>query len=477
VLFNSFQFIIFYILVVGVLFSLPQRFRWVWLLAASTYFYMCWRPSYVVFLIFLIVVDYFCGIGMGKTDSHNIKRLLLGTSLVSNLGLLFVFKYFNFFSLNLARVFEQPFPLLHLILPIGISFHVFQSLAYTIDVYRGRQQVEHHFGIFALFVMFFPQLVAGPIERPQNLLHQFHEYRPFTYENFRTGMQLALWGMIKKVCIADLVAKPVGIVYSHPLNYSGPVLLLATFYFTVQIYCDFSGYTDIARGVAKIMGYDLMVNFRQPYFAHSIKEFWQRWHISLSTWFRDYVYYPLGGSRASHMVILRNLAVVFVVSGLWHGAAWTFVVWGALHGLYMVVGEVTRDFRLRLATSLGIRESRWYRLAQIFITLNLVMVGWVFFRSNSVANAWYIVRHMYIPARVSFFDITYGVGLEQFQTVLAFLLVALLIVVDYVLVYRPKLADTWWQIRPARWAAYVAAAYSLVFFGIWEQLEFIYFQF
>src|SRR5664279_174307 len=393
---------------------------------------------------------------MGGTNSQTMRRVLLGTSLVSNLGLLFVFKYFNFLTLNLSNVFQRPLPLLHLILPIGISFHVFQSLAYTIDVYRKRQPVEHHFGIFALFVMFFPQLVAGPIERPQHLLPQFHEHKSFTYENFRIGLQLALWGMIKKVCIADLVARPVDLVYSHPHNYSGPILLLATFYFTVQIYCDFSGYTDIARGVAKIMGYDLVVNFRQPYFAHSIKEFWQRWHISLSTWFRDYVYHPLGGSRGPRMVILRNLAVVFVVSGLWHGAAWTFVVWGALHGFYMIFGEDTRDFRARLATSLGIGESRWYRLAQMLITLNLVMIGWVLFRSSSIANAWYIVKHMYIPARVSFFDITYGVGLEQFQTVLVFVMVVALIVVDYVLAYRPKMADLWQQRRPLRWAAYVA---------------------
>jgi D-alanyl-lipoteichoic acid acyltransferase DltB (MBOAT superfamily) len=476
-LFNSFQFILFYILVVCVLFALPQRFRWMWLLAASTYFYMCWRPSYVVFLIVLIVVDYFCGIGMGRTGSRNVQRVLLGVSLASNLGLLFVFKYFNFFSLTLTKVFERPFPLLHLILPIGISFHVFQSLAYTIDVYRGRQEVEHQFGLFALFVMFFPQLVAGPIERPQHLLHQFHEYKPFTYNNFRSGMQLTLWGMIKKVCIADLVASPVTIVYSHPSNYSGPVLLLATLYFTVQIYCDFSGYTDIARGVAKIMGYDLVVNFRQPYFSRSIKEFWQRWHISLSTWFRDYVYYPLGGSRVSRGIILRNLAVVFLVSGLWHGAAWTFVVWGALHGMYMIIGESTREFRGRLVDRLGIGDSVWYRVAQVLVTLNLVMIGWVFFRANSVANAWYILKHMYIPARVSFFDITYAVGLEQFQTVLVFLMVVLLIVVDYILVYRPRFADSWWRVRPARWAAYITAAYSLIFFGIWEQLEFIYFQF
>lgn len=332
-LFNSFQFITFYICIVVALCSLPYRYRWILLLVASTYFYMCWNPKYIVFLIFIIVVDYFCGIGMQATNAQALRRLLLGVSLCSNIGLLFVFKYFNFFSHNLSALVGHAFPVLDLVLPIGLSFHVFQSLAYTIDVYRRSIEPERHAGIFALFVMFFPQLVAGPIERPQNLLHQFHETRRFTYDNFRVGAQLALWGLIKKVCIADLVSDPVNRVYTAPTTYSGPILLLATIYFTVQIYCDFSGYTDIARGVAKIMGYDLMVNFRQPYFSRSIQDFWRRWHISLSTWFRDYVFYPLGGSRVPQTLILRNILVVFLVSGLWHGAAWTFVIWGGLHGM------------------------------------------------------------------------------------------------------------------------------------------------
>lgn len=476
-LFNSFQFITFYIAVVVTMFSLPQRFRWILLLAASTYFYMCWNPPYIVFLIFVITVDYFCGLGMGNTEDPAKRKLLLGISLTGNIGLLFVFKYFNFFSQNVSRVFGHSFPLLHLILPIGISFHVFQSLAYTIDVYRKRIEPERHAGLFALFVMFFPQLVAGPIERPQNLLHQFKEEKHFSYENFRAGAQLALWGMIKKVCIADLLAEPVARVYANPTIFSGPTLLLATFYFTVQIYCDFSGYTDIARGVAKIMGYDLMLNFRQPYFSRSIKEFWQRWHISLSTWFRDYVYYPLGGSRVSTMIILRNLLVVFLVSGLWHGAAWTFVIWGGLHGIYMVFGEITRSWRSRLISSLGLEHSKIYHLFQVFVTLNLVMIGWVFFRGNSLHSAWYILRHMYVPARVTFFDLSYGMGLEQFQTILAWLMIVLLIAVDYVLVYKPRLVVPAWDWKPFRWATYTAGVYALVFFGIWERIQFIYFQF
>jgi D-alanyl-lipoteichoic acid acyltransferase DltB (MBOAT superfamily) len=476
-LFNTFQFLIFYLVVLAVVFTLPQRFRWVFLLAASAYFYMCWNPKYIVFLIFLIVVDYFCGVKIAASQSKPVRQLLLATSLATNLGMLFVFKYFNFLSHTASALTGRTYPLLDLVLPIGISFHVFQSLAYTIDVYRGRQEPERHFGLFALFVMFFPQLVAGPIERPQNLLHQFRERKRFTYENFSIGARLALWGLIKKVCIADLLSAPVNRIYANPATFSGPLLLVGTFFFGIQIYCDFSGYTDIARGVAKIMGYDLMLNFRQPYFARSIKEFWQRWHISLSTWFRDYLYYPLGGSRTQFWKVLRNLLIVFVVSGLWHGAAWTFVIWGALHGFYMVAGEVTRNGRARLVSALRLENSRVFQLIQIFITLNLVMLGWVFFRAKSLATAWYVVRHMYVPARVTVFDLTYGLGLEQFQAGVAFVLILLLIAVDYVLERRPHAIGRLWQARPLRWATYVGAAYTLVFFGVWERIEFIYFQF
>jgi D-alanyl-lipoteichoic acid acyltransferase DltB (MBOAT superfamily) len=476
-LFNSFQFILFYIVALVTVFLLPQRFRWIFLLAASVYFYMCWNPKYIVFIAFLIIVDYFCGLKLGAANSAVTRRYALGVSLATNLGMLLVFKYFNFFSTTASNLCGRHFPLLHLLLPLGISFHVFQSLAYTIDVYHGRQQPEKHFGIYALYVMFFPQLVAGPIERPENLLHQFHEEKHFTYENFRAGAQLALWGMVKKVCIADLLAVPVNKIYATPTSFPGPLLLLATFCFTIQIYCDFSGYTDIARGVAKIMGYDLMLNFRQPYFSRSVREFWQRWHISLSSWFRDFVYFPLGGSRVLHWKVLRNLLIVFLLSGLWHGAAWPFVLWGGLHGIYMVVGEVTRKWRARTIAHWGWADSRLLHLFQVLFTFNLVMMGWVFFRARSLANAWYILRHMYIPSRISFFDLTYGMGLEQYQAELAVLLMMLLLVVDLAIEYRPQQAQQLWQFRGFRWASYASAVYALVFFGIWERVEFIYFQF
>lgn len=476
-LFNSFQFFIFYIIVVITFFSLPQRYRWMLLLCASIYFYMCWIPKYIVFLIFMILVDYFCGLGMGETKSQPIRRFFLALSFVSNVGLLIIFKYFNFFSNTASTLLGHSFFVLHYVLPLGISFHVFQSLSYTIEVYCRRAEPEKHLGIFALYVMFFPQLVAGPIERPQNLLPQFHEERKFTYENFRIGAQLMLWGLIKKICIADMLSYPVKQVYSSPQNYPGPVLLLASIYFTIQIYCDFSGYTDIARGAAKIMGYDLILNFRQPYFSRSIKEFWQRWHISLSGWFRDYVYFPLGGNRVTKLIIFRNLFIVFLLSGLWHGAAWTFVIWGALHSMYMIVGEGTRQWRKKLLVKFSLENSYWHHAFQIFVTFNLVVIGWVFFRANSLQNAWYILSHMYLPEKISFSDFSYGVGLKQFQTCLVWMLVGLLFFVDYFIANKLNKIIRFWQKKSFRWTVYIAGIYSLVFFGVWGQIQFIYFQF
>jgi len=476
-LFNSFQFFIFYIFVFFCFFSLPQRFRWILLLLSSIYFYMCWIPKYVAFLFFMIIVDYCCGIGMGQSSSSFVRKFFLSVSLFSNLGLLFIFKYFNFFSHNVSALLGHSFFVLHYVLPLGISFHVFQSLSYTIEVYRRRVKAEKHIGIFALYVMFFPQLVAGPIERPQNLLPQFHQERKFSYANFRIGAQLFLWGLFKKICIADMLSYPVRQVYASPTLYSGPILMLTTVYFAIQIYCDFSGYTDIARGVAKMMGYDLMLNFRQPYFARSIKEFWQRWHISLSTWFRDYVYFPLGGSRVSKTILFRNLIIVFILSGLWHGAAWTFVIWGALHGFYMIAGEGTRAWRKKIIDKLNLEKSFFYHIMEIFITLNLVIIGWVFFRANSLQNAWYIISHMYIPTKIKFSDVSYGVGLEEFQTLLVWVLIALLFMVDYFIEHKPSNIVRFWQKKSLRWAIYTAGFYSLIFFGVWGQIQFIYFQF
>lgn len=359
-LFNSLQFLLFLPVVVALYFATPHRFRWALLLLASYYFYAAWRPEYLLLIIASTLVDYLCALRMGRLESRRRRKKYLVLSLGSNLGLLFGFKYLTFFNESTRAVFDQlnifyGVPTFEILLPVGISFYTFQTLSYTIDVYRGARPPERHLGIFALYVSFFPQLVAGPIERSTRLLPQFFQHHGFDAGRVQSGLRLILWGFFKKIVIADRLAVYVNAVYANPSAYDGPSLLLATYFFAFQIYCDFSAYSDIAIGSARVMGFELMQNFRRPYFARSIQEFWQRWHISLSTWFRDYVYLPLGGNRVPTWRWYTNLLLVFLVSGLWHGANWTFVVWGALHGTYLVFAIATRDRR----------DHMWRRLEQL----------------------------------------------------------------------------------------------------------------
>lgn len=312
------------------------------LLAASYYFYMCWKPEFIVLILISTAIDYFCGLGIAKfRKSKRVSRALLSVSMCMNLGLLFFFKYMNFFGETLTAVCRSisiPFsaPTLDLILPVGISFYTFQTMSYTIDIYRGRMKPEQNFITFALYVSFFPQLVAGPIEKAANLLPQLRQSHPFSYDNATYGLKLMAWGFFKKLVIADrLAALLVDPVYQNPSHYSGGVFLLSSAAFALQIYCDFSGYSDIARGCAKTMGIDLMVNFKAPYLSASIREFWQRWHISLTSWFREYVYIPLGGNRKGPWKKVLFVTITFFLSGLWHGAGWNFVVWGLLHAVYL----------------------------------------------------------------------------------------------------------------------------------------------
>ena len=392
-LFNSFQFIVFYIIVAFLHGMLPQRLRWILLLASSYLFYMSWRVEYVVLLFAATAINFIAGIGMGRATRQGTKRILLMLSLLVSLGILFSYKYLNFFieslgiAMNVAGI-QNDLPYFDVILPLGISFYTFQSVGYAIDVYRGTTKVEKHFGIFALYVSFFPQLIAGPIERSQNLLPQFRNPKPLTGERLRDGLQLMLWGAFKKIVVADRISTVVETVYSNPESYSGPILILATFFFSIQIYCDFSGYSDIAIGSARVLGYDLMKNFQRPYFATSAKDFWRRWHISLSTWFRDYVYKPLGGNRVTMRRWAINTMIVFVVSGLWHGANWTFIAWGALHGLYLLLESWTQRPRQWLveATFLSTHPNL-YRAIKIPLVFVLMMAGWVFFRAESLADA------------------------------------------------------------------------------------------
>ncbi len=479
-LFNSFQFIWFFPLVVLVHFALPHRFRWVWLLAASYYFYMCWRAKYAFLLLGSTTLTYVTGILIGKAETERARKGWLVVSLVGNLGLLFFFKYSDFANESLRAVFghlhlDYAVPVLGILLPVGISFHVFQSISYDIDVYRKRMPPEKHFGMFAVYNSFFPQLVAGPIERAINLLPQFRKHLRFDPVAASWGLKLMLWGMFKKVVIADRLAQFTSPVFDHPVGHSGASLLLATYFFAFQIFCDFSGYTDIAIGAAKVMGFDLMKNFNRPYFADSIADFWRRWHISLSTWFKDYLYFPLGGNRVGQARWCLNVLVVFLVSGLWHGANWTYVIWGGLHGFYLVAGELGQGFRARMAATLGLHKHPLVlRAMGILLAFHLVLFAWIFFRVRSLHDALYILK-----------TIAMGLGsrgwdkLAQPVPVVAssILLIGLLELV-HSLQARPAMWSALINSPVAwRWAAYLALLLGILNLRPTQVSPFIYFQF
>lgn len=480
-LFNSLEFLMFFPVVVGLYFACPPRFRWILLLGASYYFYAAWRLEYLLLIIISTLVDYVVSLGMARTISDVERRILLGFSLLTNLGILFGFKYFNFFSdttrqlLNQFNIFYD-MPMFDVLLPVGISFYTFQTLSYTIDVYRGKIEPEKHLGIFALYVAFFPQLVAGPIERATNMLPQFWQQHEFDAERVVSGLRLMLWGMFKKVVIADRLGVYVDAVYNNPAEYSGEPLLLATLFFTFQIYCDFSGYSDLAIGAARIMGYDLMENFRQPYFAQSIREFWQRWHISLSTWFRDYVYIPLGGNRAGVNRWYLNLLVTFVISGLWHGANWTFIVWGALHGFYLLLQIWTYRPITMLFERLGLEpDSIARQLIQTVVTFVLAAFAWIFFRANSISDAGLIISKLFSFGMDVTAPIAEVVAEPGLELLFAVALLLILTCVDYLQTFQrwPQL----FHLRPVRWAAYVLLTLAILNLGVTTEVPFIYFQF
>ena len=395
-LFNSFEFIcIFFPLVTGLYFALPHRWRWLLLLVASCWFYMAFVPVYILILAFTIGVDYVAGIWIERSEGRK-RKLLLTASIIANVGVLAFFKYFNFLNESIAAVvrglgFHYGVPDLGIILPIGLSFHTFQSLSYTIEVYRRHYPAERNPGIFALYVMFYPQLVAGPIERPQALLPQFHARKKFNADDLQYGLTRMAFGFFKKVVVADRLAPYVDAVYADIPGSNGITVLVATIFFAVQIYCDFSGYSDIAIGAARVMGFRLMENFTRPYLSSSVSEFWGRWHISLSSWFRDYLYIPLGGNRVVRWRWYYNLMIVFLASGLWHGAAWTYVIWGGLHGAYLIAAIALKPATGRISNFL---PGQLNKAIGILTTCTLVTLAWVFFRAHSAADAFVGLRKM-----------------------------------------------------------------------------------
>jgi D-alanyl-lipoteichoic acid acyltransferase DltB (MBOAT superfamily) len=472
------EFVILFCTVIPAFFLLPHRWRWLWLLLVSYFFYAYGNIQYLPLIVFSTVVDYTAGRMIHHyDDNERARKGWLLASIGVNLGVLFFFKYFNFFNVSAGTLFGYE-PVTHeYVLPIGISFYTFQSMSYTIDVYRRKLIPEPNAGIMATFVAFFPQLVAGPIERATNLLPQFHRKQVFDVDRTVSGLQQILWGFFKKVVIADRVAIYVNTVYGDVNEYTGLPLLLATFFFGFQIYCDFSAYSDIAIGTARIMGFDIMENFRQPFFSQSVREFWNRWHISLSTWFRDYLYIPLGGSRVSLPRQLINLMIVFLVSGLWHGAGWTFVLWGGLHGLGVCWSAITRARNIQLLPD----KSKLAIIIRVLCTFAFITLTWVFFRANSFADTLYILQHLFDFSWQGNIMAPFEQGLLGIETefYLSFALIAFLLLGDafearYGL--ERGLAKT-----PAvlRWGWYYAAAAAVIFSGIYGAgaQQFIYFQF
>ncbi len=473
-LFNSIEFALFLPVVFAIYWVIgPSRVKLqnLFLLLASYFFYGWWDPRFLALIAFSSVVDYFVALQISKSENQRHRRLFLWISLGVNLGMLGFFKYYNFFLDNFVSAFSffgQSFEAsrLSIILPVGISFYTFQTLSYTIDVYRRKMVPSRDpIGFFA-FVSFFPQLVAGPIERATNLLPQFFVRREFTFEKGRDGMRQILWGLFKKVAVADTCAIFVNDIFANSETYSSATLLIGAICFTFQIYCDFSGYSDIAIGTAKLFGFNLMTNFRYPYLSRDIAEFWRRWHISLSTWFRDYVYIPLGGSRGSKSMMLRNIIIIFVVSGFWHGANWTFIVWGLLNGLYFIPLMITN--RNRLNVDVVAAERNWptpREIGQIAVTFFMAVLAWVFFRAEDLPHAWQYLTRMFsfIPGK------WYG---GDFLPVAA-------VMMAWEWVMRRKnhgleLNDN--LPRWVRWGLYFILVIAiLMLFG--EEQEFIYFQF
>jgi D-alanyl-lipoteichoic acid acyltransferase DltB (MBOAT superfamily) len=413
-LFNTLDFLIFLPIVTALYYLTPGKYRWILLLCASYYFYMCWEPAYALFLAGSTLVDYYCAGQMKKSKDAKERRNYFILSLFANLGLLFGFKYFDFFNTSIKSLL-QPFnifydaPILDIAAPVGLSYYTFKKLSYIIDVYRRNSEPERHMGKFALFVSFFPAVTAGPIDRAKDLLPQFNTVHKFDYARVTGGLKLMAWGMFKKVVIADRLAFFVNLVYDQPHNYQGLTLIAATLFFSIQIYADFSGYTDMAIGMAQVMGYNLADNFNRPYFAVSITEFWRRWHMSLTTWLRDYLFLPIAYAvsrrikkdrliniKAESWAYAAGILVTMLLCGLWHGANWTFVAWGGLHGVYLVLSFATRKYRKKWRKKIVKPKLKFiYKGVRILLTFSVVSFLWIFFRAQSMSDAFYIISRLF----------------------------------------------------------------------------------
>lgn len=497
-LFNSIEFVIFFPIVVGLYFAIPYRYRWFFLLIASYYFYMCWKAEYIVLIAFSTASAYCAAILIEKNNNQSRKKAYLIASVSINLGMLFLFKYFNFFNDSLRALFNRfnlfyDVPAFNLLLPVGISFYTFQVIGYLVDVYREENKAEKHLGIFALYVAFFPQLVAGPIERCARLLPQFYKKYEFDYQRVTDGLKLMAWGMFKKVVIADRLAPLVTQVYDHPQDYQGITFIVATVFFAFQVYCDFSGYSDIAIGAGQVMGIKLMKNFDRPYASRSITEFWRRWHISLSSWIRDYLFLPIALNKRhwGKKGLIYALMITFSLVGLWHGANWNFLFFGILHGVALSYENLTTKTRKIFSEKI---PSNVYNSFCLIFTFSFLNFTFIFFRANSISDAFYIVTHLFAGLGDFLIQLTTNtillnpIGIKETvksvffdqplrEVFLAVVLVGFLEGVHFIQRYgsiRQMLSK-----RPIwlRWGVYYIYLLALLALGEFNEQEFIYFQF
>ena len=475
--FNSMEFFVFLPIVFGIYWLIGgKRIKTqnLWIAVTSYVFYGWWDWRFLSLILFSSLVDYSIGVALGKTEKPSHRKILLWTSICVNIGFLGFFKYYNFFIDSLVDSFtffgqQLSINTLNIILPVGISFYTFQTLSYSIDVYNKKLEPTKDFVGFMAFVSFFPQLVAGPIERATNLLPQFYVERTFNYKMSVDGLRQVLWGLFKKIVIADNCAKYANIIFNNHTEYNGSTLLLGAFFFAFQIYCDFSGYSDIAIGISRLFGFDLKRNFAFPYFSRDMAEFWRRWHISLSTWFRDYLYIPLGGSKGGLKMKIRNTFIIFIVSGFWHGANWTFIIWGALNALYFLPLLLTNKNRINTdLVAQGKYLPSLKEFGQMLFTFFLTMIAWIFFRADSVAQAISYLQHLFSTSLFS--------EIEIFPSTIL-LLVLFFIITEWLGRSGQYAIDKIdFMNKPTRWGFYVLLI-VLMFSFTGEQQQFIYFQF
>ena len=458
-LFNSLHFFFFFVAAIAMYFTLPTKHRWWWLLIASCYFYMAFIPSYILILFAVILIDYIAAIFIHRSQKKSAQKIFLLCSIIANVGILAFFKYTNFFSAQLNLLFHSSaFKGIEWVLPIGLSFHTFQAMSYTIEVYRGNYKPEKHLGIYTLYVLFYPQLVAGPIERPQNLLPQFKKFPTVNYDDIKSGLWMMATGLFKKVVIADRLSILVDGVFNNVGNATAFEMVIAVVFFSIQIYCDFSGYSSIALGCARVMGFKLMTNFNKPYLSVSVTEFWRRWHISLSSWFRDYVYIPMGGSRGNAFKAYFNLIVVFLISGFWHGANYTFMVWGFAHGILVALERFAKS------TFSNFVVPKWLGWLYTFIATSLI---WIFFRSPDIATTQAIFNKIFV-GRYEVLNSRFI--LSRQEMIFCGLLIIGLLLHEKIANYNIILSKKYWVVLLLMIA-------TIFLFGIFNQKQFIYFQF